>query len=109
MPIQSFKGKEKLVRSKPSFELGSRGLCGTRLLSGRRNDFTLIELLVVIAIIAILAALLLPALAGAKKEAQGTQCKSNSRQLLLAWILYASDYKDVLAYNAPGWTPEDDY
>jgi prepilin-type N-terminal cleavage/methylation domain-containing protein len=65
------------------------------------DGFTLIELLVVIAIIAVLAALLLPSLASAKKEAQAAQCKSNSKQLLLAWILYAGDFRDVLPYNVP--------
>jgi prepilin-type N-terminal cleavage/methylation domain-containing protein/prepilin-type processing-associated H-X9-DG protein len=68
---------------------------------GLRKGFTLIELLVVIAIIAILAAMLLPSLTSAKQEAQGTGCKNNSKQLLLAWIMYASDYRDVLAYNIP--------
>jgi prepilin-type N-terminal cleavage/methylation domain-containing protein/prepilin-type processing-associated H-X9-DG protein len=64
-----------------------------------RSAFTLIELLVVIAIIAILASLLLPALAISKQQAQGAKCMNNSKQLLLAWTLYASDNRDFLANN----------
>ena len=65
---------------------------------GERTAFTLIELLVVIAIIAILAAMLLPALARAKQKGQGVQCMRNHRQLALAWRLYADDSHDMLVY-----------
>jgi prepilin-type N-terminal cleavage/methylation domain-containing protein/prepilin-type processing-associated H-X9-DG protein len=73
---------------------GNRGL--KQKPESSSTGFTLIELLVVIAIIAILAALLLPALASAKKKAQAMRCMANQKQLCTAALMYANDNNDGL-------------
>lgn len=65
----------------------------------RGRAFTLVELLVVIAIIAIIASLILPAMARAKARAQGSFCLNNTRQLSVAWMIYADEHNGQLAYN----------
>src|SRR5580698_10041137 len=78
---------------------GRENNCCVKPGSGCERGFTLIELLVVIAIIAILAGILLPVLAQARKRATAVQCLSNEHQLSLAWLMYANDNQDNLVPN----------
>lgn len=73
------------------------------------RGFTLIELLVVIAVIAILAALLLPALVGAKERGRRTACKNNIRQFILAVHMYAHENEEQLPTGASNKGPLDDH
>jgi len=75
----------------------------------KRRGFTLVELLVVIAIIAILAAMLLPALTKAKMRATAATCRSNQRQLAMAWNMYNDEFHYIVGFNTKGGYNGDPY
>lgn len=82
-------------------ETGACGVCGVR--SSKSSGFSLVELMVVVVVIGIMAALLLPALAKTKEQARGTACRSNMKQLALAFLMYSEDNNDTLPW--PGGVP----
>jgi prepilin-type N-terminal cleavage/methylation domain-containing protein len=98
---------ERPRRSRSQIQLHGYGLARSSPLRG----FTLIELLVVVAIVAILAALLLPALASAKERSKGTACVSNLRQIGLAIRAYADDNSGDIPFGpkAPAFTSPFDF
>jgi prepilin-type N-terminal cleavage/methylation domain-containing protein/prepilin-type processing-associated H-X9-DG protein len=85
----------------------AHGFRNTRRVHQPKNAFTLIELLVVIAIIAILAGILLPALAKAKLKGTGAVCLNNEKQIILGFLMYATDNNDVMLANQKPNAPVD--
>jgi prepilin-type N-terminal cleavage/methylation domain-containing protein/prepilin-type processing-associated H-X9-DG protein len=87
--------------------VSSCAACHPEVDRGNINAFTLIELLVVIAIIAILAAMLLPALAAAKRKSQEVACESNLKQMVVAGFMYCGDFgpMDYALNDTSVWLP----
>jgi prepilin-type N-terminal cleavage/methylation domain-containing protein/prepilin-type processing-associated H-X9-DG protein len=77
---------------------------GRSIIMYKRRGFTLIELLVVIAIIALLMAILMPALRRATEAGKRAACLSNLKQLMLAWSMYADANEDKIVNGAPAWS-----
>jgi prepilin-type N-terminal cleavage/methylation domain-containing protein/prepilin-type processing-associated H-X9-DG protein len=97
--VSSFSGR--LLAASKKNKLSNSGLRLRCRPVAARLGFTLIELLVVIAIIAILAAVLLPVLAAAKRRALEAQCINNLKELQIGWVLYAGDSQDYMLPNSP--------